>query len=65
MNKNQTQLKSFILYCDSHKEERFWQCLRNWAKDTVNPRINFILTAEIGNGNLVGYKNLRDTFYDE
>ena len=24
-------LKDFVKYCKSHKEERFWQALRNWA----------------------------------
>ena len=31
MNKNKELLKSFTEYCDSHKELRFWQALRNWA----------------------------------
>lgn len=32
MSKNEKLLKSFTSYCYKHKEERFWQALRNWAK---------------------------------
>lgn len=31
MNKNKTQLDSFVEYCTEHPEMRFWQALRNWS----------------------------------
>lgn len=30
-SKNRMVLMSFINYCASHPDERFWQALRNWA----------------------------------
>lgn len=62
--KSKKQLDSFVEYCTAHPEERFWQALRNWTRETINPNANFILTAEIDRNNIVGYRNLRDTFYD-
>jgi len=29
--RNSETLKSFVEYCKSHPQERFWQALRNWA----------------------------------
>jgi len=29
--KNKTLLRSFVTYCNSHPDERFWQALRNWS----------------------------------
>lgn len=32
MNKKlKEQLDSFILYCHTYPEQRFWQALRNWS----------------------------------
>ena len=31
ISKNRQLLTSFILYCNNHPEERFWQALRNWS----------------------------------
>lgn len=29
--RNSDVLADFILYCETHPSERFWQALRNWA----------------------------------
>lgn len=29
--RNSEVLADFVAYCQAHPEERFWQCLRNWA----------------------------------
>jgi hypothetical protein len=29
--RNSEQLGSFVVYCELHPDERFWQALRNWA----------------------------------
>ena len=31
-SKNKKSLDSFTKYCEKYPEQRFWQCLRNWAK---------------------------------
>lgn len=51
-NKNSQLLQDFVIYCDEHPDERFWQALRNWAEV---PRI------------LVGLRDgsTEDTFYFE
>lgn len=50
-NKNADILKSFVEYCETHPQERFWQALRNWCG------WSFVMVSheKIGNG--------RDTFY--
>ena len=30
-DKNKELLHSFVEYCIKHKQERFWQSLRNWS----------------------------------
>jgi hypothetical protein len=30
--KSRKELSSFILYCQNHPEERFWQALHNWSE---------------------------------
>ncbi len=62
-NKNKKHLDSFIKYCTEHPQERFFQCLRNWAKEVINPRIQYFLTAEYSAGSPTGFTNLTDTFY--
>lgn len=64
-SRNKGSLESFTAYCKEHPQERFFQALRNWAKDAINPRINYILTAEVDINSSTGYKNLGDTFYLE
>lgn len=32
MKKYQEELESFILYCKTYPDQRFWQALRNWSK---------------------------------
>ncbi len=34
-SKNYNLLQEFIGYCDLHPNERFWQALRNWSKQTL------------------------------
>lgn len=29
--RNSRLLNSFVKYCNSHPEQRFWQALRNWS----------------------------------
>jgi hypothetical protein len=29
--RNSEVLADFVKYCETHPEERFWQCLRNWS----------------------------------
>lgn len=31
MTRNSEKLASFVAYCESHPDERFWQALRNWS----------------------------------
>jgi len=49
----QVQLESFILYCHTYPEQRFWQALRNWSQ------YNFIY----GSKELINQPDLEDTFY--
>jgi hypothetical protein len=30
--RSRKELSSFILYCQNHPEERFWQALLNWSQ---------------------------------
>ena len=63
--KNKKLLDSFVKYCTGHPEERFWQALRNWARES-NPKIQFILTASaLSIGEKMEFTNIRDTFYNE
>ena len=63
--KNKKLLDSFVKYCTEHPEERFWQALRNWARES-NPKIQFILTASaLSIGEKMEFTNIRDTFYNE
>lgn len=59
-------LTSFALYCEAHPHERFWQALRNWARESIDNDINFIL---VGNSEWLhehGFNNnAQDTFYWE
>lgn len=29
--RNSKVLKDFVAYCEAHKDQRFWQALRNWS----------------------------------
>ncbi len=62
MNKNKTQLESFVKYCEEYPEQRFFQALRNWNQ-IEHPEQNFILTAEVGKTWL--WDKQEDTFYRE
>lgn len=56
MNENEELLQSFLVYCNSHPSERFWQALRNWSGH------NYIMAA---NTKDIGHKDCQwvDTFY--
>ena len=65
-SKNIKQLKSFTAYCLSHKDERFWQALRNWSKS------NYILKSSHYDSKMFNVEYLKkykveiiDLFYDE
>jgi len=49
--RNSETLKSFVDYCKSHPQERFWQALRNWAG------VGFVCVSD--------GKSTEDTFYRE
>lgn len=60
--KSKELLDSFNKYCNEHKEERFWQALRNWSgysfifgtkKDTVWAK------------DCINTTDLEDTFYKD
>lgn len=63
MTRNSKALDSFVEYCESHPQERFWQALRNWSK------WNFILGTNTPPRDLVidytGRGLVQDTFYLE
>lgn len=46
-SRNEELMKSFSDYCMKHPEQRFWQALRNWAREEVDGDINFIMVAPI------------------
>lgn len=56
--RNSEVLASFVAYCETHPEERFWQALRNWAG------ISF-LAASFAKGSDSVWESLDDTFYWE
>ena len=51
---NKKLLKEFTEYCKNHKNERFWQALRNWSK------FSYIFVGEHLGSEIIGGK---DTFY--
>jgi hypothetical protein len=58
--RNSEVLASFVAYCESHPEERFWQALRNWT------RYSLILAVPVGDGYLSDGDGFRyDTFHWE
>jgi hypothetical protein len=59
--KSRKELSSFILYCQNHPEERFWQALRNWSEYPA------ILTGKASKSVMsgFGYEADKDTFYFE
>ena len=68
-NKNEEMLASFSEYCKRYPEQRFWQALRNWARENVDSNINFIMVAPSNflDREMVSDEEamdmLRDTFY--
>lgn len=62
-SKNWKMLGSFLNYCLDHPEYRFWQALRNWAREYIDPDINFIIAAPMGW--LDNPEVSEDTFYWE
>lgn len=57
--KSKKTLDSFVSYCETHPEHRFWQALRNWSK------YNFIFG--VMKLDFADFKplDLEDTFYLE
>ena len=43
--RNSEKLESFVAYCQSNPNQRFWQALRNWTREEENPDVNFIFWA--------------------
>ena len=62
MNKNQKMLDSFTKYCKTNPSERFFQALRNWARENVDNKAHFILFASSFDMDKNEYTNIRDTF---
>lgn len=63
--KSKKQLESFTAYCNQYPEQRFFQALRNWYAQTIDKKVNFILTAEVNNNPRQDelWTNEKDTFY--
>lgn len=55
-NRNSLTLASFVVYCNLHPEERFWQALRNWSG------YHYIYVTDQG---ISKDQNALDTFYWE
>jgi hypothetical protein len=55
MSRNSKVLVSFVWYCLTHREERFWQALRNWSGH------RYIIASK----ECPLFSNERDTFYWE
>lgn len=53
MSKNAKTLASFVVYCEAHPEQRFWQALRNWSGWP------FIYASR----DLIRLPEVRDTYY--
>ena len=56
--KSKDLLKSFTDYCHKHKDERFWQALRNWSEYEFIYGSNKCIATE-------NVDDLEDTFYKE
>ena len=54
--RNSKALRSFVEYCESQPELRFWQALRNWS------RYYAIMAIEV---NGAEHRTTHDTFYME
>lgn len=54
--KRKELLDSFISYCETHPEERFWQALRNWSE------VNFLFVSREAKPDI---PDLIDTFHCE
>ena len=59
-NKNSKLLKSFVKYAEANPEQRFYQCLKNWAG------VSFVLVATGLNLHDGEFVDIRDTYnWDE
>ena len=58
-------LVSFTDYCVAHPEQRFWQALRNWARES-DPEAQFIYKSAVAPYDLPveAQRALKDTFYE-
>jgi len=61
MTRNSELLTSFVVYCEAHPDERFWQALRNWCG------YPFVLVCKTLKGSYVSRVegDCEDTFYWE
>ncbi len=55
--RNSEMLASFVHYCETHPQLRFWQALRNWCG------WSFVLVAD--ESNHANITDIKDTFYWE
>ena len=58
-SRNSKSLRTFVLYCLDHPEQRFWQALRNWSGE------RFILKADSIDFTESKFIGIFDTFYWE
>lgn len=58
-NRNKVLRDSFIDYLFHHPQERFFQALRNWARENIDERMQFLMWSEHPEG------PFQDTFYPE
>lgn len=59
-DKNGKVLADFVKYATSHPEQRFWQCLRNWARV-----YKILIEDNYPESNDIGSNQVVDTFYFE
>lgn len=57
MSKNKETLDSFVEYCHSNPELRFWQALRNWSGNMC------VLVSDHYKAEIFTYDQGVDTFY--
>lgn len=56
-NKNEEILQEFIIYCNEHPKYRFFQALRNFIQETIDPKWNWLYVSD--------GKDTEDTFHWE
>lgn len=63
MSKNihSNMLEKFNKFCSEHENKPFWWCVQNFARENVDPNIEYVLFAQKDKYNPPYYKNLRDS----